>query len=85
MSSIGLKGDYIIFSAMIEVSFSLTIYQFTFLSLQCEVGRAMNAMYKLLYTPPTKIMVLGPGCSLACEPLAKGSYEWNITMVSAFL
>ena len=48
---------------------------------QCEEGRALNAMYHALYNPPTKIMILGPGCSNAAVPLSLALREWNLTMV----
>ena len=42
----------------------------------------MNKMYEMLYGMPTKIMVLGPGCSVEAEVTAQASPDWNITHVS---
>ena len=41
----------------------------------------MNMMYEMLYESPTKIMILGPGCSTEAEVLAQATPAWNITHV----
>ena len=48
---------------------------------QCSAGQAMNMMYEMLYESPTKIMILGPGCSTEAEVLAQATPAWNITHV----
>ena len=42
-------------------------------------------MYELLYTKPTKHMILGPGCSEVLEVAAQVTPAWNITHVSTAL
>ena len=42
-------------------------------------------MYELLYTKPTKHMILGPGCSEVLEVAAQVTPAWNITHVSTDL
>ncbi|ELU13426.1 hypothetical protein CAPTEDRAFT_196516 [Capitella teleta] len=39
-------------------------------------------MYDLLYEDPPKVMVLGGGCSIVCQPCSEGSTLWNLTTVS---
>ncbi|ELT94338.1 hypothetical protein CAPTEDRAFT_192959 [Capitella teleta] len=38
---------------------------------RCDSGRAIQAFYEHLNTPPTKVMVLGGGCSAATAPVAR--------------
>ncbi|ELU11519.1 hypothetical protein CAPTEDRAFT_196704, partial [Capitella teleta] len=49
---------------------------------QCLAGPGINAMFELLYRPPYKVMIIGPGCSVACIPAAEASLYWNLTHVS---
>ena len=53
-----------------------------FLLFQCESGTAVNMLYDMLYTKPTKLMMIGPGCSNELEVTAEASPAWNITHVS---
>lgn len=43
---------------------------------------ALNALHTELLQPPTKVGVIGSGCSLATEPTAQISHFYNITHVS---
>ncbi|ELT87738.1 hypothetical protein CAPTEDRAFT_22448, partial [Capitella teleta] len=49
---------------------------------QCDPGHGLNALYELLYTDPPKVMVIGGGCSIVCQPCSEGSTQWNLTTVS---
>ena len=49
--------------------------------LQCKAGLATFQMLEALKTPPTKIMLLGCGCSTAAEATAQVSYLYNLTQV----
>nr|KAG5702808.1 hypothetical protein BaRGS_001890 [Batillaria attramentaria] len=35
-----------------------------------------------LYTPPTKIMILGAACSIVSETIARAAHHWNLVQVS---
>ena len=39
-------------------------------------------MLDLMYSSPTKIMLLGPGCSPAAEPIAEAALYWSAIQVS---
>ena len=52
---------------------------------QCDAGKATNIMYEMLYSEPTKHMILGPACSIESEVTAQASADWNITHVSIIL
>ena len=43
---------------------------------------ALSALHTELLQPPTKVGVIGSGCSLATEPTAEISHFYNITHVS---
>ncbi|XP_067670378.1 gamma-aminobutyric acid type B receptor subunit 1-like [Haliotis asinina] len=49
---------------------------------KCNPGLGINEMYRLLYDPPTKIAILGDGCSSVSEATAQASFLWNITQIS---
>ena len=51
-------------------------------SLQCDRTTALTALHTELLQPPTKIGILGSGCSVATEPTAEVSRYYNITHVS---
>ena len=53
-----------------------------YLSLQCDAGKAINALYDMLYTEPTKHIIVGPACSVEAEVTALAASAWNITHVS---
>ncbi|XP_041350736.1 gamma-aminobutyric acid type B receptor subunit 1-like [Gigantopelta aegis] len=48
---------------------------------KCDPGEGLNAMFHHLYTPPTKIMIIGGICSLVSEATAMVSYRWNVVQV----
>ena len=45
---------------------------------------ALDALHTQLLQPPTKIGIIGSGCSLATEPTAQVSHYYNITHVSDY-
>ena len=49
--------------------------------LQIELGRALNVMYRQLYSPPNKIVMFGPTSSPAAAACAEAAVDWNFTMV----
>ena len=50
---------------------------------QCETYgvAAMDALHTHLLRPPTKVGIIGSGCSLATEPTAEISHYYNLTHV----
>ena len=42
----------------------------------------MNVMYELLYNEPTKLMLLGPGCSVVSTFVGQAAHMWNLIVVS---
>ena len=48
---------------------------------QCVPGIGVDAMFRLLFSPPTKIMVLGAACSPVTQATAETSYLWNLVQV----
>jgi hypothetical protein len=50
---------------------------------QCQPGLGMNVLYNLLYKPPTKVMLLGPGCSVVSKFVGQAARMWNLVVVSA--
>ena len=50
--------------------------------LQCMPGLGMNVLYELLYNKPTKIMLLGPGCSVVSTFVGQAARMWNLIVVS---
>ena len=54
---------------------------------QCETHgtTALDALYTELLQPPTKVGIIGSGCSLATEPTAQVSHYYNITHVGCLL
>lgn len=53
--------------------------------LQCDAGIGTNALYEQLYRNPTKILVLGAGCSGVSEATAQVSHLWNLVQVSSYM
>nr|XP_006818866.1 PREDICTED: gamma-aminobutyric acid type B receptor subunit 1-like [Saccoglossus kowalevskii] len=49
---------------------------------QCDSGRAVDAMYSLLYKKPTKLFIIGPGCSTTSESTAISAQLWSLPQVS---
>ena len=54
---------------------------FTFM-IQCDRTTALQAVHTELLQPPTKIGIIGSGCSVATEPSAEVSRYYNLTQVS---
>jgi hypothetical protein len=67
-------------SNMYNIIFVLTLPA---LLLQCETygTTALDALYTELLQSPTKVGIIGSGCSLATEPTAQISHYYNITHV----
>ena len=53
-----------------------------FLYFQCMPGLGMNVLYELLYNEPTKLMLLGPGCSVVSTFVGQAARMWNLIVVS---
>ena len=49
---------------------------------KCESGAGIRAMLELINTQPHKIVFLGPGCSLATEPIAEAAPYWQAVQVT---
>ena len=45
-------------------------------------GLGMNVLYELLYNEPTKLMLLGPGCSVVSTFVGQAARMWNLIVVS---
>ena len=50
--------------------------------MQCDRNTALQAVHTELLQPPTKIGIIGSGCSVATEPSAEVSRYYNLTQVS---
>ena len=50
--------------------------------MQCDRTTALQAVHTELLQPPTKIGIVGSGCSVATEPSAEVSRYYNLTQVS---
>jgi len=48
---------------------------------QCEHTTALDALHDGVLHPPTKIAVVGAGCSVATEPTAEISHYYNLIQV----
>ena len=55
------------------------------IAIQCSRVTALEALTSQLFYPPTKIGVLGSGCSVATEPTAEVSRFYNVTQVVMYL
>ena len=51
------------------------------LPVQCEHTTALDALHDGVLHPPTKIAVVGAGCSVATEPTAEISHYYNLIQV----
>ena len=51
------------------------------ISLQCHRGRSLDAFFDGIQSDPVKLAVVGCGCSIATEPVAEISHQWNISQV----
>ena len=48
---------------------------------QCDAGLATFKMTNMMHLPPTKIMLLGCGCSPETEATSQVSHHYNVTQV----
>ncbi|XP_014667669.1 PREDICTED: LOW QUALITY PROTEIN: gamma-aminobutyric acid type B receptor subunit 2-like [Priapulus caudatus] len=48
----------------------------------CDGGLGTKVLFEQLHTPPTKIMVIGAGCSSVTQPTAQTSQYWNLIQLS---
>ncbi len=53
--------------------------------IQCSRGTSLDAFFKDFQSEPTKIALVGCGCSVATEPVAEISHRWNISQVYSVL
>ena len=52
--------------------------------MQCKRERALDIYFDGIFVGrPKKLAVVGCGCSVATEPVAEISHQWNISHVSA--
>ena len=49
--------------------------------MQCHHVKALNEFFKGIHSEPVKMAVVGCGCSVATEPVAEISHQWNISQV----
>ncbi|XP_046559273.1 gamma-aminobutyric acid type B receptor subunit 1-like, partial [Haliotis rubra] len=49
---------------------------------KCNPGLGVDIMYQHLYSPPTKILILGDGCSGVSEATGQSSHLWNLVQMS---
>ena len=49
--------------------------------MQCNRMIAFNALFNQMLLEPTKVALIGSGCSVATEPTAEVSQFYNITQV----
>lgn len=47
-------------------------------------GLGMNILYELLYKEPTKVMLLGPGCSAVSTFVGQAAKLWNLVVVNIY-
>ena len=51
------------------------------ISLQCDKKDALNAFHHQVFEEPTKIGIIGSGCSVSTEPTASISHYYNLVQV----
>lgn len=49
--------------------------------LQCDPGVAIKALHDHIVTPPTKLMIIGGGCSIATAPVARAAPHFGLVQV----
>ncbi|PVD28713.1 hypothetical protein C0Q70_11307 [Pomacea canaliculata] len=49
---------------------------------ECDPGIGIKVMFHQLFTPPTKMAIMGDGCSIVSEVTARASHLWNLVQVS---
>ena len=50
--------------------------------MQCSDSYAIKGLIEQLRRPPTKVALLGPGCSISAVLVAAASHFWNLIQVS---
>ena len=50
--------------------------------LQCDQVTALGQYFEMVDNPPVYIALVGTGCSVSTEPVAKLTHFWNFPMVS---
>ena len=53
------------------------------ISFQCDPGQSIHNLYNHIYNPPTKLMILGGGCSVATAPVARTAKHFGLVQVCA--
>ena len=66
--------------------YHLYLLSVLFFQLQCTRTDSLDVFFKdtQLSSVP-KIAVIGCGCSIATEPVAEISHQWNITQVATYV
>ena len=59
----------------------LYIHMHVRINVQCNRTVALDAFFDQIIPGPTKLAVIGSGCSVATEPTAEVSHYYNITQV----
>ena len=49
--------------------------------MQCDETAGLGALFQQIVNEPTKLAIIGSGCSVATEPTAEVSHFYNITQV----
>ncbi len=60
------------------------MYKKCYFEIQCDHTMSLDALHQGVLSPPTKIAVIGSGCSVATEPAAEISHYYNLTQVLLF-
>ena len=48
---------------------------------KCDPGIAIKAFHDHIVTPPTKLMIIGGGCSIATAPVARTAPHFGLVQV----
>ena len=54
-------------------------------NVQCHHVRSLDEFFKGIQSGPVKLAVVGCGCSVATEPVAEISHQWNISHVGILI
>ena len=52
--------------------------------MQCSRSTSLDVFFQEIQSQQVKVAVLGCGCSVATEPVAEISHQWNISQVGIF-
>ena len=55
------------------------------LPIQCDQVSALEAFHRQVFEPPTKIGIIGSGCSVSTEPTASISHYYNLVQVRIYM